>query len=85
MIMGAGKTTVVAPTLGLLLADGRRLVMEVPCSVLPHHLRGVPILSFFYFSHSTPVGLHSRYGDNWGKIAWNRVRDMFVCTELPFW
>ena len=29
MIMGAGKTTVVAPTLGLLLADGRRLVMEV--------------------------------------------------------
>lgn len=29
MIMGAGKTTVVAPTLGLLLADGTRLVMEV--------------------------------------------------------
>lgn len=29
MIMGAGKTTVVAPTLSLLLADGRRLVMEV--------------------------------------------------------
>ncbi|CAM9989946.1 unnamed protein product, partial [Choristocarpus tenellus] len=29
MIMGAGKTTVVAPTLGLLLSDGRRLVMEV--------------------------------------------------------
>lgn len=29
MIMGAGKTTIVAPTLGLLLADGRRLVMEV--------------------------------------------------------
>lgn len=29
MIMGAGKTTVVAPTLGLLLADGQRLVMEV--------------------------------------------------------
>ncbi|CAM9378411.1 unnamed protein product [Chrysoparadoxa australica] len=29
MIMGAGKTTVVAPTLALLLADGKRLVMEV--------------------------------------------------------
>lgn len=34
MIMGAGKTTVVAPTLGLLLADGRRLVMEVLWQVL---------------------------------------------------
>ena len=41
MIMGAGKTTVVAPTLGLLLADGRRLVMEVPCPVPPHYLRSV--------------------------------------------
>ncbi|CAM9939476.1 unnamed protein product, partial [Phaeothamnion confervicola] len=29
MIMGAGKTTTVAPTLSLLLADGSRLVMEV--------------------------------------------------------
>ena len=36
MIMGAGKTTVVAPTLGLLLADGRRLVMEVRCPSLNH-------------------------------------------------
>lgn len=34
MIMGAGKTTVVAPTLGLLLADGRRLVMEVSVLVV---------------------------------------------------
>jgi hypothetical protein len=29
MIMGAGKTTVVAPTLSLLLAQGDKLVMEV--------------------------------------------------------
>lgn len=34
--MGAGKTTVVAPTLGLLLADGRRLVMEVGDEMVVH-------------------------------------------------
>ena len=29
MIMGQGKTTVIAPMLALLLADGKRLIMQV--------------------------------------------------------
>ena len=34
MIMGAGKTTVVGPLLALMLADGQRLVTQVPCLLL---------------------------------------------------
>ena len=34
LIMGAGKTTVIAPLLALLLGDGRTLVMQV--GELPH-------------------------------------------------
>lgn len=41
MIMGAGKTTVVAPLLALLLADGKRLVAEVVPPALLHFTRSV--------------------------------------------
>ena len=41
MIMGAGKTTVVAPLLGLMLADGKRLVAQVVPQALLDFSRSV--------------------------------------------
>lgn len=41
MIMGAGKTTVVAPLLGVLLADGRQLLMQVVPGPLLEFSRGI--------------------------------------------
>ena len=48
MIMGAGKTTVVAPLLALILADGKRLV----CQVSAHHKKPTDQhqLTFGHFS-----------------------------------
>ena len=40
MIMGAGKTTVIAPILALMLADGESLVFNVmPAALLEHSMR----------------------------------------------
>ena len=79
MIMGAGKTTVVAPLLALILADGKSLVT----SVMPHALlemtRGVmrekfsavvrkPIFTF-YFDRGTPITR-----ELWTKLR--KARDM---------
>ena len=41
MIMGAGKTTVVAPLLALILADGKSLVTQVMPTSLLEFSRGV--------------------------------------------
>ena len=65
MIMGAGKTTVVAPLLALMLADGKSLVTQVVPHALLEMSRGVmrekfaavvrkPVFTF-YFDRGTPV------------------------------
>ena len=65
MIMGAGKTTVVAPLLALILADGKSLVTQVVPHALLEMSRGVmrekfaavvrkPIFTF-YFDRVTNV------------------------------
>jgi hypothetical protein len=65
MIMGAGKTTVVAPLLALMLADGKSLVTQVVPHALLEMSRGVmrekfaavvrkPVFTFT-FDRSTPV------------------------------
>jgi hypothetical protein len=41
MIMGAGKTTVVAPLLAMILADGKSLVTQVVPHALLDFSRGV--------------------------------------------
>jgi len=65
MIMGAGKTTVVAPLLALILADGKSLVMQVMPHALLEMSRSVmrekfaavvrkPVFTF-QFDRTTPI------------------------------
>merc|ERR1712038_909577 len=65
MIMGAGKTTVVAPLLALMLADGKSLVTQVVPHALLEFSRGVmrekfsavvrkPVFTF-HFDRGTPI------------------------------
>jgi hypothetical protein len=65
MIMGAGKTTVVAPLLAMILADGKSLVTQVVPHALLDFSRGVmrekfaavvrkPVFTFS-FSRGTPI------------------------------
>ena len=66
MIMGQGKTTVIAPMLALLLGDGKRLIMQVCPAPLLEMSRSVMRISFsniihkrvrtFNFERSSAVG-----------------------------
>ena len=66
MIMGQGKTTVIAPMLALLLGDGKRLIFQVCPGPLLEMSRSVMRISFsnvihkrvrtFTFDRSNPIG-----------------------------
>ena len=55
MIMGAGKTTVIAPLLALLLADGRTLVTQVVPASLLHFSRSVMWRAFSGVTMPKPI------------------------------
>ncbi|KAL1504687.1 hypothetical protein AB1Y20_008467 [Prymnesium parvum] len=55
MIMGAGKTTVIAPLLALLLADGSTLVLQVVPASLVHFSRAVFWRAFSGMTMPKPV------------------------------
>ena len=91
MIMGQGKTTVIAPMLALILADGRRLIMQICPAPLLEMSRSVMRTSFsniihkrvytFTFDRSNKIG-NSLEGvqAQYEKLAAAREEKAVVCS-----
>jgi hypothetical protein len=94
MIMGGGKTSVIAPVLALLLADGKRLVAQmVPDALLDHSMHEIQdkfrqivrkdVLKFYFVRKSADeshADVLAKYAAHYRLLANARTARSVVCT-----